>query len=40
MDELRSTLLRLDGKPYPAYNDIKNIEFDMGKFSLVVQHVP
>ena len=38
-DELRAALFRLDGKPYPAYHDVENIEYDMGRFSLVVQKV-
>ena len=38
-DELRATLLRIDGRPYPAYNDIKDVEYDLGRFSAVVQHV-
>jgi len=37
--ELRATLLRIDGRPYPAYNDIKDVEYDLGRFSAVVQHV-
>ena len=34
---LRSLLLRMDGKPYPAYHDLEQFEWDFGKFTLVVQ---
>jgi predicted ABC-class ATPase len=39
LDSLRATLLRIDGKPYPAYRDVEQTEFDMGRFSVVVQKV-
>ena len=39
-EELRSTLQSMDGRPYPAYRDLENVEYDFGgRFSLVVQKV-
>ena len=38
-DDLRAALRSIDGRPYPAYRDIENVEYDFGRFSLVVQHV-
>ena len=34
-NDLRNDLLRIDGRPYPAYNDVTGgVVFDMGDFSI------
>ncbi|TNF45534.1 hypothetical protein EP232_05760, partial [bacterium] len=37
-DDLRRHLLRLDGKPYPAYKDLDRV-FRFPDFSLFIDHV-
>lgn len=37
--ELRASLLAIDGRPYGAYHDVEGIEYDMGRFKLLIDKV-
>lgn len=39
MEELRQLLRRLDGRPYPAYRDLRGRSYDVGLYALRFEHV-
>ncbi len=39
MPDLRADLQRLDGKPYPAYRDLRRRPYEVGEISLCLEHV-